>query len=142
MAATPKVVSQYTIGAICQTADRLEKFYVGWGNKLIEMETGGEVLVHRTNWVDQESQRLDNLEEACKFIDLQRKSGKNVLVHCAQGKSRSSSLIIGYLLWIQHVSTYDEAFQWTRSRRSIVQPNPGFEKQLRTFEQVFLKREN
>jgi atypical dual specificity phosphatase len=126
-------VSKLNIGAICQTAGGLESFFPKWGQSLREMEAAGRVKVYRTGWVDTESQQLDNLVEACEFIQHHRQSGSNVLVHCAQGKSRSSTLVIAYLLWTDPSRSLDDTLAFVQSRRSIAEPNPGFLAQLRAF---------
>jgi protein-tyrosine phosphatase len=49
----------------------------------------------------------------------------NVLVHCQMGMSRSSTLVIAFLMkefnW-----GFKEAFKYTKNKRPIVQPNEGF----------------
>ena len=74
---------------------------------------------------------LSNLPEALNFINWQLEQGHTVLVHCAAGISRSASVVIAYLM-MTHGMTLDEAYQYVKSRRSIVQPNPGFMQQLST----------
>lgn len=136
-AASPKEIKSRSIKAICQTAGGLESFYIAWGKKLGEMEQNGDVVVHRTGWVDAPDQDiLSGLGAAIAFIHLQRQAGNNVLVNCAQGKSRSSSLVIAYLL-VHHSSglTVESALSYVRSKRSIAEPNPGFMKQLEQFRQ-------
>ncbi|CAK91959.1 unnamed protein product (macronuclear) [Paramecium tetraurelia] len=60
------------------------------------------------------------------------KSG-SVLVHCAAGVSRSASIVIAYLMrnkgW-----TYSEAFSHVKSKRFVICPNSGFQRQLKLFE--------
>ncbi|CAD8095565.1 unnamed protein product [Paramecium primaurelia] len=60
------------------------------------------------------------------------KSG-SVLVHCAAGVSRSASIVIAYLMrnkgW-----TYSEAFSHVKSKRFVICPNSGFQRQLKQFE--------
>jgi protein-tyrosine phosphatase len=70
--------------------------------------------------------------------------GHRVIVHCAAGISRSATLVIAYLM-IENHWTFQEAFDYVRKRRSIINPNPGFIKQLkglefklRTLTRVFL----
>lgn len=45
-------------------------------------------------------QALDSAEllEALAYIHGHRQQGRSVLVHCAQGKSRSSTIVLAYLL--------------------------------------------
>ena len=58
---------------------------------------------------------------------------KNVIVHCAAGMSRSPTLVIAYLM-IENRWSYEAAYNYVRSRRSIVEPNIGFAKQLKALE--------
>lgn len=61
--------------------------------------------------------------------------GGRVLVHCAAGVSRSSATVI-YHLMSEHAMTYDDALDAVRLVRRVVQPNSGFERQLRAFEEL------
>jgi len=68
-------------------------------------------------------------------------SGKNVLVHCHAGISRSASAIIAYLIRYYNKSYY-EAYTWVRSRRIIIRPNPSFKRQLITYWHEFKAKKN
>jgi len=64
----------------------------------------------------------------------QLSSSKNVvLVHCLAGMSRSATIVCAYLLATTSMNT-QETISFVRSKRSIIQPNYGFEKQLRSWE--------
>lgn len=74
---------------------------------------------------DSESQKITYcFEDAFKFIEEQRKK-TNVLVHCAAGISRSSAILISYMMKKYNIS-YEEAFKKVKSKRSCIQPNSGF----------------
>jgi hypothetical protein len=64
---------------------------------------------------------------------LQPKPKNVVLVHCFAGMSRSATIVCAYLLATTSMNT-QESIQFVRSKRPIVQPNYGFEKQLKTWE--------
>lgn len=68
------------------------------------------------------------------FIDAYHKAGRKVLVHCHAGISRSSTLLASYLMR-KYKLRANEAVQLLKSKRGIVDPNPGFLKQLRAHEQ-------
>jgi hypothetical protein len=74
------------------------------------------------------------LESATKFIhhhvDVQQGA---VVVHCRQGISRSASVVIAYLMRY-HGMSLEEAYVLAKTRRPLVNPNPGFWKQLQEFE--------
>lgn len=58
---------------------------------------------------------------------------KNVVVHCAAGMSRSPTLVIAYLM-IENRWSFEEAINFVKKRRPIVEPNIGFVKQLKGLE--------
>jgi len=58
-----------------------------------------------------------------------------ILVHCTAGISRSSSVLIYYLMKEKGL-TFDQALKMVRSKRNIVNPNKGFEKTLRAVEGI------
>lgn len=60
-------------------------------------------------------------------------AGGAVLVHCAQGVSRSATLVAGYLMWRERLGC-DAAVAVVRATRPIADPNDGFVLQLREFE--------
>ncbi|PHT48742.1 Protein-tyrosine-phosphatase MKP1 [Capsicum baccatum] len=62
------------------------------------------------------------------FEDVREQHGR-VFVHCYQGVSRSTSLVIGYLMWREGQS-FDDAFEYVKAARSIADPNIGFACQL------------
>lgn len=88
---------------------------------------------------DSESQKITNcFQDAYQFIEEQRKK-TNVLVHCAAGISRSSAMLISYLMKKYNL-TFDEALKIVKAKRTCVQPNSGFEKQLREYEKTLKKK--
>ena len=79
---------------------------------------------------DCESQNITRIfDDAYKFIEEQRKK-TNVLVHCAAGISRSSATLISYMMR-KYKMDYDTAYKTVKAKRSCIQPNSGFERQLR-----------
>ncbi|CAL5977770.1 Dual_specificity phosphatase [Hexamita inflata] len=71
----------------------------------------------------------DIFYECFSFIERARKLKQNVLVHCHQGVSRSTAVVIGYLMCVNDL-TFNEAFAHVRFKRNIVSPNAGFVFQL------------
>lgn len=64
------------------------------------------------------------------IIRKAREADERVYVHCVMGVSRSSSIVIAYLIKC-HQMTFDEAWKFLREKRPRVFPNYGFQKQLR-----------
>lgn len=72
----------------------------------------------------------NNIDEIIPYLDesyefmvkfTQENPDKNILVHCHMGASRSASVVINYLIK-KHKMTYDEALNYTRTKRAIVNP--------------------
>jgi protein-tyrosine phosphatase len=68
-------------------------------------------------------------DQACEFIEQARQSNGRILVHCACGVSRSTTLCCAYLIK-HHSMSVEQAITHLRARRHIVQPNPAFLEQL------------
>jgi protein-tyrosine phosphatase len=80
---------------------------------------------------------LEKLEPALSFLDhclLNPTNSGGVLVHCAAGVSRSTSVVLAYLMTRKGMSLAD-ALQFVRKVRPIVSPNPGFLDQLKVLEE-------
>ena len=69
--------------------------------------------------------------EAIKFIDRELMCGKVVLIHCAAGISRSSSIAVAYFM-VKYNIGFDEALARVKRGRGCACPNQGFENQLRS----------
>ena len=74
------------------------------------------------------------IARAIQFLRAAVETGKRVLVHCHQGRSRSVSLVVAYLMATEHLGL-DEALKAVQLARPIAQPNFSFMRQLRQFEQ-------
>mmetsp|Transcript_18403 Transcript_18403/g.28807 ORF Transcript_18403/g.28807 Transcript_18403/m.28807 type:complete len:228 (-) Transcript_18403:93-776(-) len=127
-------IKKKNIKHLAQTAGGLEKFYPPWGKRLDKYESDGTLTIFRLGWIDEPAQNiLTNVGEGVKFIHEGRKKGEGVLVNCAQGKSRSGTMVIAYLMAHKGM-TAEAACKMVQKIRSIVQPNPGFMSQLEEFE--------
>jgi len=81
------------------------------------------------------SNLIQAFEECAQFIDEGRSNG-NVFVHCAAGISRSTTVVVAYLLLRSYSKTPEEALQFIRQSRSFVAPNGGFWNQLKVFHEA------
>eukprot|EP00472_Partenskyella_glossopodia_P008458 CAMPEP_0197541748 /NCGR_PEP_ID=MMETSP1318-20131121/67329_1 /TAXON_ID=552666 /ORGANISM="Partenskyella glossopodia, Strain RCC365" /LENGTH=274 /DNA_ID=CAMNT_0043100951 /DNA_START=499 /DNA_END=1323 /DNA_ORIENTATION=- len=88
---------------------------------------------------DDPSCKIDkHFPKAFKFLDKAFEDKKRVLVHCFEGLttlgvSRSSTIVIAYLMQRQNWNLY-ETGMFLKGQRLLVQPNPGFRKQLGSYE--------
>ncbi|KAK9684153.1 hypothetical protein RND81_10G190200 [Saponaria officinalis] len=88
-------------------------------------------FVYRTLWLqDSPSEDITSIlyDVFDYFEDVREQKGR-VFVHCFQGVSRSTSLVIAYLMWREGQS-FDDAFQFVKEARGIADPNMGFACQL------------
>lgn len=88
-------------------------------------------FVYRTLWLqDSPSEDITSiLYDVFDYFEDVREKGGRVFVHCCQGVSRSTSLVIAYLMWREGQS-FDDAFQYVKAARGIADPNIGFSCQL------------
>eukprot|EP00249_Psilotum_nudum_P024458 c29189_g2_i2 orf=560-3274(-) len=88
-------------------------------------------LTYKTLWLqDSPCEDITSLlYDVFDYFEEVREQGGRVFVHCCQGVSRSTSLVIAYLMWRDGRSFVD-AFQDVKTARSITNPNMGFACQL------------
>ncbi|CAD8194527.1 unnamed protein product [Paramecium pentaurelia] len=72
-------------------------------------------------------------EQAHNYLESSRQY-TNVLVHCHAGKSRSTAIVVSYLMKKRNLNL-EQALIQVKYQRPIVSPNPGFIKQLLLYEQ-------
>nr|GEU83926.1 protein-tyrosine-phosphatase MKP1-like [Tanacetum cinerariifolium] len=88
-------------------------------------------LVYKTLWLqDSPSEDITSIlyDVFDYFEDVKEQNGR-VFVHCCQGVSRSTSLVIAYLMW-RDGQSFDTAFQQVKAARGVTNPNMGFASQL------------
>ncbi|CAF2711311.1 unnamed protein product [Rotaria sp. Silwood2] len=99
----------------CVFVDKIKYLY-------IELEDKEDVLLK------------DRFDETIRFMNMAFQNPSNrILVHCNLGISRSSTLILAYLMKTYN-ATLNEAYKFLRHRRPIVCPNMGFLHQLIEYE--------
>jgi len=97
--------------------------------------TDSSLTYKKLNMRDSVDEPLDQFfGEACEFLDgVRRQPGARVLVHCFAGRSRSVSITIFFLLYLNY--TLRAAFELLRERRIGIAPNAGFMRTLAQYEQ-------
>ncbi|KAF9259698.1 phosphatases II [Marasmius fiardii PR-910] len=122
----PSMLRQHRISVVVQVID------APWVPPLDEREfTCYKIPVMDATSVD----LTPYLEGVCSFIEGSLRSGRGVLVHCQQGVSRSTAIVIAYLIRFKFMS-YDQAFDLVLKRRPCVKPNSGFVAALREWENL------
>ncbi|KAL2343111.1 hypothetical protein Fmac_004396 [Flemingia macrophylla] len=88
-------------------------------------------FVYKTLWLqDSPSEDITSiLYDVFDYFEDVRQQGGRVLVHCCQGVSRSTSLVIAYLMWREGQS-FEDAFHYVKNARGVTNPNMGFACQL------------
>lgn len=88
-------------------------------------------LMYKTLWLrDSPTEDITSiLYDVFDYFEDVREQGGRVLVHCSQGVSRSTSLVIAYLMWKEGQS-FEDAFQRVKAARGVTNPNMGFACQL------------
>ena len=90
-----------------------------------------EITYKRLDLRDEPNQPIiEKLEEAYEFI--KENKDKNIFVHCVFGKSRSGSVVIFYIMKEKKLN-FQEAKNYVKNIRNIVEPNSGFELELNKY---------
>lgn len=86
--------------------------------------------------VDTSNEKLaESLHPGTQFLHDHLQAGRVVLVHCQQGRSRSASLVLAYMVRF-HDMTLARALAHLKRIRPDVRPNHGFMRTLLAYEQV------
>ncbi|CAB4410995.1 unnamed protein product [Rhizophagus irregularis] len=88
---------------------------------------------------DPSSNISKHFHECIDFIENAKSTNGRVYVHCLAGISRSTSIVIAYLMNSQKIH-YNQAFNLVKEKRPNVKPNQGFVEQLRKFEKTIVAR--
>ncbi|XP_005351721.1 protein phosphatase Slingshot homolog 3 isoform X2 [Microtus ochrogaster] len=86
-------------------------------------------------WDEESTQLLPYWKETHRFIEDARAQGTRVLVHCKMGVSRSAATVLAYAMK-QYGWGLEQALIHVQELRPIVRPNPGFLRQLQTYQGI------
>ncbi|XP_007885338.1 dual specificity phosphatase 28 [Callorhinchus milii] len=102
---------------------------------------GLRIGILRVPVFDDPAENLYKYFDRCAQVikDTEQTGGK-CLVYCKNGRSRSASICIAYLLKHKHLSL-QEAFETVKSARPVVEPNEGFWAQLQRYEEELRTRQ-
>ncbi|KAI9205613.1 uncharacterized protein BJ171DRAFT_500945 [Polychytrium aggregatum] len=100
--ATQPLVSQYNIKQIIR---------LGWGfvNHCVDSDSGSPTVVYHDFPIDDSPDEpiINLFERTADLIEAARLKGEAVLVHCHAGVSRSSTIVLAYLIKFCSMSLYD-----------------------------------
>ena len=133
-------LAEQNIGLIVNTAKSLGTFWPAYKRQCDYLTSSDEpIRIIEMNWLDNDVQILD-FERICTAIcqihKMRVEEGKSVLVHCAQGKSRSTTLVLAYLMVLNKTNLQD-TLSLVKSKRRMAEPNKNFMKRLKLFRKQF-----
>uniref|UniRef100_A0A8B9PWV3 Dual specificity protein phosphatase 15 n=1 Tax=Apteryx owenii TaxID=8824 RepID=A0A8B9PWV3_APTOW len=82
--------------------------------------------------------RMQHFKECIEFIHECRLRGGGCLVHCLAGVSRSTTVLVAYLMTVTELG-WERCLAATKATRSYVSPNFGFRRQLQQYEATLLQ---
>ena len=133
-------LTENRIGLIVCAAKNLSATFGSKYKKLIEKRrsTLPEINEVTLDWVDSNQQKLDKKELSSVLSLIHRTMNfdqKSVLVHCAQGKSRSAVVCIAYLASLNSTTmSLQNVIEYVKSQRKMAEPNPNFHERLKVLE--------
>jgi len=128
-AASDRVIKDLQITHVVNATENVRNFF----------EKSKRVTYYRVAVDDAVDEQVHKyFAESNKFIDeaIQSSHGR-VLVHCMMGVSRSSTIVIAYLMY-KNRWDFDTAYDYVKRRRSCIWPNQSFQEQLKKFEETIL----
>jgi len=114
----PEMLEEFQIGAIVSIMEKQHK-PSGWTGPYLSIQMPDSIDVQLSNF----------LPQFMLFMDECAAKNLNIFVHCLMGVSRSPSFLIAHLMTLG--KSYDQALSLIAEKRPGIQPNIGFECQLR-----------
>ncbi|XP_071296892.1 dual specificity protein phosphatase 22-A-like [Agelaius tricolor] len=137
-----KIVTGLYLGNIRDSEDH-EKLLSKGVTHILSVHSGAKPVLEDMTYLcisasDSSSQNLlQHFKECIQFIHECRLAGGGCLVHCLAGVSRSSTLLVAYLMTVTELG-WQSCLAATRAVRSYASPNPGFQQQLQEYESTLL----
>lgn len=123
-AANREFLDTHGITAILVYGSGLGMFYANTN------DSGNMIKYHQLPIEDTIHQPLIPFLPACmEFISSSLAEGRNVLIHCHAGVSRSAPVTIAWIMLTQHLN-FDEAVELVHSKCPMVAPNGRFRSEL------------
>ena len=116
-----------------------------YGSKLFTPSNFSEITYYNIDLKDDVDVNLTNI--IINFINFLKEVSQNknnkILIHCAEGVSRSPALVVAYLMWKYNMDCLN-AVNFVKSKRNCIDINLGFMFQLENlnthreiFKQIF-----
>lgn len=130
-----KFLQKESIKHVVNTARGLEVFGPKYTAAVEQVKTELSCTFLELDWDDSQQFDIpdDDLVKCVQFVHAAISKGHSVLVHCAQGKSRSAVAVIAYVMASQGV-TFEEAAELVKEKRKMAEPNPSFAMKLKRFQ--------
>ena len=133
-----RLLKELSVTHIVNAAVGLGEMWPQWEAAVARNREAG-VSILELPWCDTLGQQLEpaDLRRAAAFIAEARAAGGATLVHCAQGRSRSTVAVVAHLVVAAGGGlSVDDAVAFVQERRIMAQPNPAFMEQLRALEKA------
>eukprot|EP00121_Abeoforma_whisleri_P001439 Awhi_evm3s1279 len=124
------------ISAVITVARDLGSFFPIFGSRMPEVSKNlkhGWLQLDLNDSLDQNLS--DEFGKGIEWLDETLNKGGRVLIHCAQGKSRSTSLIIAFMI-LKRGESYNDTLKHIKEKRPMAEPNSYFEMQLKQMEKT------
>ena len=81
---------------------------------------------------DYTGQIKDGARDLKKLLDMARKEGSSLFVHCHVGLNRSPTIVMAYLIMYRFAKNLEEALSYLLSLRNFIEPEQVYLDQLKT----------
>ena len=99
-------------------------------------ENDADFQYHRLPCDDSKIQSIvEHFEKTFELIEHNLKNNRAILIHCQGGVSRSPSFVIGFFMK-RDSKTFDQAYDFVKQRRIIINPNMNFLGQLTQYQRI------